>query len=54
MPEQLLITKEQFNEIAKIREELDSLVETIEIMNKKDVQASRVHILKSVNDIDNW
>ena len=61
--QKIVITPEIFGDMLKIREELDGLLETIEIMNDKqlmkaikksqeDLKAGRVHRLKSVNDLD--
>jgi hypothetical protein len=59
------MTKSIFEDILRIREELDSVVETIEIMNnkelregiersRKNVKEGKVRKLKSVDDIDVW
>ncbi|VVB91989.1 Uncharacterised protein [uncultured archaeon] len=68
MPETLsknkiVISYDAFNNLKKLKEELESIIETIEIMNdetlmtrikrsKDDVKAGRVHELKSVDDLD--
>ncbi len=68
MPETLsenkiVISYDAFNNLKKLKEELESIIETIEIMNdetliagikrsKDDVKAGRVHELKSADDLD--
>ncbi len=68
MPETLsenkiVISYDAFNNLKKLKEELESIIETIEIMNdetlmagikrsKDDVKAGRVHELKSVDELD--
>ncbi|SNQ62615.1 hypothetical protein [Candidatus Methanoperedens nitratireducens] len=68
MPETLsknkiVISYDALNNLKKLKEELESIIETIEIMNdetlmagikksKDDVKAGRVHELKSVDDLD--
>lgn len=63
MAENVVISKEAFIEMEKIREEFDSVMETIEILNnkelmegikrsKEDVKAGRVTKLKSAEDLD--
>ena len=58
---ELTISPEAFNTMLKIREELDRIIETIEIMNDKelmeglrgsmeDVKAGRVYELKDIGD----
>ena len=65
MSKQITITKEAFQEMRKLKEEFDSLVETIEIMNdrelreglkksKRDVKEGRIGKLKNLDDIDAW
>ena len=65
MSKQITITKEAFQEMRKLKEEFDSLVETIEIMNdrelreglkksKTDVKEGRIGKLKNLDDIDAW
>ena len=62
MPRKIIISKEAFLEMEKIREELDSVVETIGIMNnkelmegikrsKEDVKSGRVTKLESVDNL---
>jgi len=62
MPQKIIISKEAFLEMEKIREELDSVVETIGIMNnkklmegikrsKEDVKSGRVTKLESVDNL---
>ncbi len=59
----IVISYDAFNNLKKLKEELESIIETIEIMNdemliagikrsKDDVKAGRVHELKSVDDLD--
>jgi hypothetical protein len=65
MQQKITMTKSIFEDILRIREELDSVVETIEIMNnkelregiersRKNVKEGKVRKLKSVDDIDSW
>ena len=65
MQQKITMTKSIFEDILRIREELDSVVETIEIMNnkelregiersRKNVKEGKAHKLKSVDDIDSW
>jgi hypothetical protein len=65
MQQKITMTKSIFEDILRIREELDSVVETIEIMNnkelregiersRKNVKEGKVRKLKSVDDIDVW
>ena len=65
MQQKITMTKSIFEDILRIREELDSVVETIEIMNnkelrkgiersRKNVKEGKVRKLKSVDDIDAW
>lgn len=65
MLQKITMTKTIFEDILRIREELDSVVETIEIMNnkelregiersRKNVKEGKVKKLKSVDDIDVW
>ncbi len=59
----LVLSPEIFDEMLRLREEFDSLVETIEILNdkelmegirrsKEDINAGRVHELKKIEDLD--
>lgn len=59
----IVISYDAFNNLKKLKEELESIIETIEIMNdetlmagikksKDDVKAGRVHELKNVDDLD--
>ncbi|MFQ6119590.1 MAG: hypothetical protein ACE5KE_06865 [Methanosarcinales archaeon] len=59
----LTISYEMFRDILRLKEELEGILETIEIMNDKesveglrrsmeDVKAGRVYELKSVDDLD--
>ena len=63
MKGELTITPDAFNTLVKLKEELEDVIETIEIMNdkelmeglnrsKKDVEEGRVYELKSVDDFD--
>jgi hypothetical protein len=65
MQQKITMTKSIFEDILRIREELDSVVETIEIMNnkelregiersRKNVKEGKIRKLKSVDDIDDW
>jgi len=65
MQQKITMTKSIFEDILRIREELDSVVETIEIMNnkelregikrsRKNVKGGKIRKLKSVDDIDAW
>jgi len=65
MRQKITMTKSIFQDILRIREELDSVVETIEIMNnkelregiersRKNVKEGKIRKLKSVDDIDAW
>ena len=58
----MTITPEAFDEMIRIRDELDGIIETIEIMNdeelmegirrsKEDIEAGRTYELKNVNDL---
>ncbi|RJS75266.1 hypothetical protein CW713_00955 [Methanophagales archaeon] len=59
----LTISPDAFNTLVKLKEELEDVIETIEIMNdralmaglkrsKKDVEEGRVYELKNVDDFD--
>lgn len=59
----LVLSPEIFDEMLRLREEFDSLVETIEILNdkelmegitrsKEDINAGRFHELKKIEDLD--
>ena len=65
MQQKITMTKRIFEDILRIREELDSVVETIEIMNnkelregiersRKNVKEGKIRKLKNVDDIDAW
>ncbi|MGB7002491.1 MAG: hypothetical protein WBE22_10920 [Halobacteriota archaeon] len=66
MKGELTITPDAFNTLVKLKEELEEVIETIEIMNdrelmeglkrsKKDVEEGRVYELKNVDELDeNW
>jgi hypothetical protein len=60
---ELTISPEAFNTLVKLKEELEDVIETIEIMNdkelmeglrrsKRDVEEGRVYELKNVDDLD--
>ena len=60
--EEQVVTQDIFENLKKIREELDEVIESIDIMNdenlmkgitraKEDVKAGRVHELKGVEQI---
>jgi hypothetical protein len=59
----IVISYDAFNNLKKLKEELESIIETIEIMNdetlmtgikrsKDNAKAGRVHELKNVDDLD--
>lgn len=59
----ILIPQKAFKSMVKLNEEFDSIMETIEIMNDKelmkgvqrsrnDMKSGRVRELKSINDLD--
>lgn len=59
----IIMTEKVFSELIKLRDELESIIETIEIMNdkelldglersKKDVETGRVYELKDVENLD--
>jgi len=59
----IMIPQKAFRSIVKLNEEFDSIIETIEIMNDKelmkgierserDLKAGRVREIKNINDID--
>ena len=63
MKGELTISPDAFNTLVKLKEELEDVIETIEIMNdkelmeglkrsKKDVEEGRVYELKNVDDLD--
>ena len=63
MKGELTITPDAFNTLVKLKEELEEVIETIEIMNdrelmeglkrsKKDVEEGRVYELKNVDELD--
>ena len=66
MKGELTISPDAFNTLVKLKEELEDVIETIEIMNDKalmaglkrsmkDVEEGRVYELKNVDDFDeNW
>jgi hypothetical protein len=62
---QITITEDMFEDMLHLREELDSLVESIAIMNdpklaegisrsRRDLKGGRVGTLKDVDEIDAW
>lgn len=63
MRDKIIIPQKAFRNMVRLNEEFDSLVETIEIMNDKelmkgierserDLKAGRVKELKSINGLD--
>jgi len=63
MKGELTISPSAFNTLVKLKEELEDVIETIEIMNdrelkeglersKKDVEEGRVYELKNVDELD--
>ncbi|MBC7091339.1 MAG: hypothetical protein H5T50_05455 [Nitrososphaeria archaeon] len=59
---ELIITKDVYDTLLKMREELDQIIESIEIMNDKelmeginraikDVEEGRIYELKDIEDI---
>jgi len=63
MKDELTISPDAFNTLVKLKEELEEVIETIEIMNdkklmeglkrsKKDVKEGRVYELKNVDKLD--
>ena len=63
MKGELTISPDAFNTLVKLKEELEEVIETIEIMNdrelmeglkrsKKDVEVGRVYELKNVDELD--
>ena len=63
MKGELTISPDAFYTLVKLKEELEEVIETIEIMNdralmvglkrsKKDVEEGRVYELKNVDDLD--
>ena len=63
MKGELTISPDAFNTLVKLKEELEEVIETIEIMNdrelmeglkrsKKDVEEGRVYELKNVDELD--
>ena len=62
-PNEMVVNKSVFNDMLKVREEIESIIETLEIMNdpdlmkgiersKRDVKEGRTHELKSIDDLD--
>ena len=60
---ELTISTDAFNTLVKLKEELEDVIETIEIMNdrelmeglkrsKKDVEEGRVYELKNIDELD--
>jgi len=60
---ELTISPDAFNTLVKLKEELEDVIETIEIMNdkelmeglrrsKKDVEEGRIYELKNVDELD--
>ena len=63
MKSELTISPDAFNTLVKLKEELEDVIETIEIMNdkelmeglrrsKKDVEEGRIYELKNVDELD--
>ena len=63
MKGELTISPEAFNTLVKLKEELEEVLETIEIINdkelmeglkrsKRDVEEGRIYELKNVDDFD--
>ncbi|MBE0517348.1 MAG: hypothetical protein IBX41_08195 [Methanophagales archaeon] len=63
MKGELTISPDVFNTLVKLKEELEEVIETIEIMNnkelmeglkrsRKDVEEGRVYELKNVDELD--
>ena len=63
MKGELTISPEAFNTLVKLKEELEEVIETIELINdkelmeglkmsKKDVEEGRVYELKNVDELD--
>jgi hypothetical protein len=63
MKGELTISPSAFNTLVKLKEELEDVIETIEIMNdkelmeglrrsKKDVEEGRIYELKNVDELD--
>ena len=62
-PNEMVVNKSVFNDMLKVRKEIESIIETLEIMNdpdlmkgiersKRDVKEGRTHELKSIDDLD--
>ena len=63
MSGELTISTDAFNTLVKLKEELEEVIETIEIMNdrelmeglkrsKKDVEEGRIYELKNIDELD--
>jgi len=61
--EKMVISFDAFNNLKKLKDELEALIETIEILNdeklmkgikrsRKDVEAGRIHELKNIEELD--
>lgn len=59
----IVISSDAFNNLKKLKDDLEAIIETIEIMNdemlmegikrsRNDVKAGKIHELKSVNELD--
>lgn len=59
----IVISFDAFNNLKKLKEDLEAIIETIEIMNdetlmegikrsRNDAKAGKIHELKSVNELD--
>ncbi|CEG13308.1 hypothetical protein MSIBF_A3640004 [groundwater metagenome] len=60
---EMVVNKSVFNDMLIVKKEIDSIIETLEIMNnpdlmngiersKRDVKEGRTHELKSIDDLD--
>ena len=65
MPEGIIITRSMLKDIIRIREKFDSLVETLEIMNNKELREGigrsrknakegKIKKLEKLDDMDAW
>ena len=61
--EKMVISFDAFNNLKKLKDELEALIETIEILNdeklmegikssRNDVKAGRIHELKTIDELD--
>ena len=60
---EMVVNKNVFSDMLKLREEIESIIETLEIMNdrelmkgigrsKRDVKEGKTHGLKNIDDLD--